>query len=281
MDLLKPCTTVKSIIDWRFYALLFLLVALASCNRHADKALGKLTIDSLSVKEDIPLFEGPSAPVNRLTIKFIYPKTVDGDSMLLKNVQAEFVKAFFGPEYARLSPKEAFKSFHDKYKADYLRTASGYEKAKADGLPMESWGNTYQMMNNDTVASEKGILSFTTFVENFMGGAHGSHHTGYFNIDLKTGKLITESDIFKGDYKAELSKLIIAELLKDNKLSKPEELIEIGFFDLTDLTPNGNFLITKGGILYGFNEYEIAPYYMGLIKVFLPNEKIEHILRKK
>jgi Protein of unknown function (DUF3298) len=69
--------------------------------------------------------------------------------------------------------------------------------------------------------------------------------------------------------------------LVDNKLTKSEELIEKGFFDLSDLKPNNNFLITQNGITYGFNEYEIAPYYMGLIKVSLSNSKITHILRTK
>jgi hypothetical protein len=259
--------------------------AITSCKRTTKEASKQsaltTTYDSLVVKENIALVEDTSSPTNKLSIRFIFPTTIHGDSMLLEKVQEEFVKALFGSEYAKLKPQQAIDSFYKKYKKDYLATASDYNKAKAAGFEMHSWGNTYQTMQSDTVSGEKaGILSFTTYIENYNGGAHGSHHTGYYNIDLKTGKLISESDIFKPGYQEALKRAIVEKLLADNKLIKPEQLIEKGFFDLAELKPNNNFLIAKDGITYGFNEYEIAPYYMGLIKVYLPQSTISSILKK-
>ncbi|MBP1616805.1 MAG: hypothetical protein H6Q14_632 [Bacteroidetes bacterium] len=241
----------------------------------------KITYDSLVINEDIALIKDTSGPINKLSIHFVFPSAIKEDPVLLKNVQQEFVEALFGHEYANLKPQQAIDSFYKKYKEDYLSTATDYNKAKAAGFEMQSWGSTYQTMRTDTIPSFKpDTLSFSTYTENYNGGAHGSHHTGYYNIDLKTGKMISESDIFKPGYKADLKKAIIAQLLLDNKLTKPEELIEKGFFDLGDLKPNNNFLVTKNGITYGFNEYEIAPYYMGLIKVSLSYSDISNILQK-
>lgn len=286
---LRNTKAMKYLQHSSFSAMALAIIVLSgitiSCKREAKHApavtLQKLAYDSIAVNEDIALVGDTSGPTNKLSIHFTFPSSIHGDSLALKSIQQEFVKALFGQEYATLSPQQAVDSYCRKYKADYLATAADYNKAKKAGLEMQSWGNNYQMMRTDTIPSAKpDTLSFITYIENYNGGAHGSHHTGYYNIDLKTGKPIKESDIFKPGYEAELRKAIIQQLLADNKLDKPEGLIEKGFFDLNDLKPNNNFIITKDGILYGFNEYEIAPYYMGLIRVSLPNSTISNILKK-
>ncbi|OJU54060.1 MAG: hypothetical protein BGN96_08720 [Bacteroidales bacterium 45-6] len=262
-----------------------LSTAITSCKRTTKETVKQsartLVYDSLVVNKSIALTNDTSGPVNKLAIHFVFPSSIKGDSMLLQSVQKQFVEALFGAEYAHFKPQEATDNFYKKYEEDYLATASDYNKAKAQGFEMQSWGNTFQTMRTDTLPSSKpDTLSFCAYVENYNGGAHGSHHTGYYNIDLKTGKPIKESDIFKPGYEAELKKAIIHQLLAVNKLTRPEELIEKGFFDLNDLKPNNNFLITKDGITYGFNEYEIAPYYMGLIKVHIASSSISNILKR-
>lgn len=286
---LRNANAMKYLQHTTFSAMTLAIIVLSaitiSCKREAKDAPAvtaqALAYDSIVVNEDIALLSDTSGPTNKLSIHFTFPSSIHGDSVTLKNIQQEFVKALFGQEYATLSPQQAVDSYCRKYKAGYLATAADYNKAKKAGLEMQSWGNNYQVMRTDTIHSAKtDTLSFITYIENYNGGAHGSHHTGYYNIDLKTGKPIKESDIFKPGYEPELRKAIIQQLLADNKLDKPEELIEKGFFDLNDLKPNNNFIITKDGILYGFNEYEIAPYYMGLIRVSLPYSTISSILKK-
>ena len=262
--------------------------AISSCNSCSHKPqtetavkVTKVVYDSLVVNEKTPLIDGQSTPLNELTIHFTFPKNVNNDSVLLKIVQKVYNSAMFGNEYANLTPKQAIDNFKKKYEADYRKTTiEDYNQAKKAGYKMDDWGNTYQIMKVDTLQSRPETLSFSTFVENYNGGAHGSHHTGYYNIDLKTGKLLNESDIFKAGYEKELNKIIVAQLLEDNKVTKEEEMTEKGFFNLKELKSNKNFLLTKDGVQYGFNEYEIAPYYMGLIKVSIPNEKLASILKK-
>ncbi|HEY5500212.1 MAG TPA: RsiV family protein, partial [Bacteroidales bacterium] len=68
--------------------------------------------------------------------------------------------------------------------------------------------------------------------------------------------------------------LILKKIMLKHKVQKAEDLEEIGFFDVTDINLNKNFYITKKGIVYTFNEYEIAAYALGTIEIMLSYEEI-------
>jgi hypothetical protein len=46
------------------------------------------------------------------------------------------------------------------------------------------------------------------FLENYLGGAHGSYNIAYTNFDMRTGNVLKTKDIFKKGYDKELEKLI-------------------------------------------------------------------------
>lgn len=259
-------------------------IATPSCTKEKRTATDlkpkNFAYDSVVVVETIPLVNAQKEPSNKLEIHFVYPSSVDGDSTLLANMQSIYIQSLFGKEYASLKPKAAVDKFRDEYKKQYLATSEDYLSAKKAGLNVQSWGDAYQTMKIDTLSSKPGVISFGTFVENFNGGAHGSHQVLYFNVDKKTGRLIRDSDVFNSGYEAQLKKLIIEQLLADNHVKTADELIDKGFFDPNDLKLSKNFLLTKDGITYGFNEYEIAPYYMGLINVHISNSKLSSLLKK-
>lgn len=273
------------ILSVSFFFLFF--VGISSCRKTTKQQISRqnaqsshtIAFDSLIFDQKIPLIEGQKSPINTLSIHFVYPSSFDGDSTLLKNVQQIFVKALFGQKYADLTPKQAVDSFYIQYKNEYRATATDYNKAKSEGYEMSTWGDAYQKMEIDTVASKTGIVSFRVQINTYNGGAHGSHQIKYFNIDQKTGKLLAEQDIFNTGFEKKLTQAIIQQLLEDNKLTLPEQLVEKGFLDLRNLKSNGNFLLKKDSIMYVFNEYEVASYSTGLVKVTIPTSKISDILK--
>lgn len=118
-----------------------------------------------------------------------------------------------------------------------------------------------------------------------MGGAHGLETRNFYNFDLKTGKLITENDLFKADYKSKLAELIKVRIVeeskeyKDEKNSEPVTSLEDTDFWTDSIKSNGNFYITDESINYVFNPYEIAPYYMGQTEVSLPFNRLKDLLK--
>jgi hypothetical protein len=121
-------------------------------------------------------------------------------------------------------------------------------------------------------------LGYLIFSEEYTGGNHGVHSYLYHLVHLKTGRPINEKDVFTGDFQAELSKILVEELAKQNNVKTPEELYDLGYIGAIELLPNDNFMIDENGITYLYNEYEIASYVIGAVKIFVPYEKLKNIL---
>lgn len=130
----------------------------------------------------------------------------------------------------------------------------------------------------DTAGTEK-ILSFKQTFDMFTGGAHGSYFTGFYNFNAETGDSIRLKDIFKPGYEKELQTLVVNKFRKDQKIPEGQSLTEAGLFSDT-LSYNENFLITKEGLLFFYNIYEIWSYAQGTAEVFIPYADLKAILKE-
>ena len=127
---------------------------------------------------------------------------------------------------------------------------------------------------NGYIAGEHGdIISYIVSTYDFSGGAHGSSAELAFNFNRKSGEIIDEDDIFTEDSAVELSKLLSARLQSDFA----EETYDSLF--IKDIEPNGNFIVSEEGVTYIYGQYEIGPYYLGIIKLTLPWEELEGLLK--
>lgn len=134
-----------------------------------------------------------------------------------------------------------------------------------------------------SLLSDKIIFSYGISRYIYMGGAHGLNTRFFYNFDLKTGKKITENDMFIQDFEKSLTELIKTRIIEQSK--EDPELQPILNLEDTDywidaIKPNGNFYITDQSINYVFNPYEIAPYYMGQTEVFLSFNRLKGLLKK-
>jgi hypothetical protein len=112
----------------------------------------------------------------------------------------------------------------------------------------------------------------------FTGGAHGQSVESYTTADLKTGKTLGLSDLFKTGYADELTRLLTSRLHKDINLPETRKLSEAGYFT-DEIKPGENFYLNDNGIGFTYNQYEIAPYSFGITTVFLTNEELKGILK--
>lgn len=127
---------------------------------------------------------------------------------------------------------------------------------------------------NGYIAGEHGdIISYIVSSYDFSGGAHGSSAELAFNFNRKSGEIIDEDDIFTEDSAVELSKLLSARLQSDFAGETYNSLF------IKDIEPNGNFIVSEEGVTYIYGQYEIGPYYLGIIKLTLPWEELEGLLK--
>jgi hypothetical protein len=124
------------------------------------------------------------------------------------------------------------------------------------------------------------LLSLVATNESFTGGAHGSYGTYFINLDPKTGKKITLSDLLKPGYESALIKAGEEEFRSSLEMSDSIIYSEEGYEFADDIfSLNDNYGFTKEGIRFVFNIYEIAPYALGAQDFVIPYEKMKDWLK--
>lgn len=189
-----------------------------------------------------------------------------------------FTRVFFGDEFQSTSPRETMTRFVQKIREEYLFGALEGE----EGFSKEELGSmqsTFAMENKVSytdwlvVSIEKDESTYS------YGAAHGMGGIAYYNIDRRRHSLINEGDLFIEGYTSPLSKILQRCILRDYQAKTIEDLFNETGIDASEMPPNNNFAITRDGLIYYFNPYEIAPYAAGVIQVRIPYEELRPILR--
>lgn len=118
------------------------------------------------------------------------------------------------------------------------------------------------------------ILSYGIYNYIYSGGAHGYGKTTHLIFDLKTGKKLSEEDIFEGDYENFITKIIWEKLAAEYELP-------LDVYCAEEVKPNHNFSVTEKGVCYCFNSYEIAAYSYGNFYIFISYEELKPVLKKE
>lgn len=202
------------------------------------------------------------------------------DKIILDSIRASIITNLFGENYITMSNDSIVPAFIDELCREYVdNNQSMISKLGA--------GSTYALNNEHiltgfSLLSDKLIYAYGIERYIYMGGAHGLETRNYYNYDLKTGKLITESDIFVDNYSADLATLIKLRIVEEsigNAEKEPILKLEETVYWTDSIKPNGNFYITDESINYVFNPYEIAPYSLGETEVALPFSLLKNILK--
>jgi hypothetical protein len=120
------------------------------------------------------------------------------------------------------------------------------------------------------------LLARTNYA--YTGGAHGNYGTSYIPVNLISNKKIGINDIINKAGQPKLAKLLEKSFRKAYSLKAGDSLSEGGLFE-NKIDPNDNFYVTAKGIGFCYNPYEIGPYAMGEINVFIPFAELSAYLQ--
>jgi hypothetical protein len=240
-----------------------------------------IQFDSITVDKTYHMLGQPDNPNCNLQIKFVYPVEF-GNKEVLHQVKKQFITSYFGDIYAELTPGQAVDEYVNIYLEDYKSLEDDFmeEKEKSKNAPVASWFSYYETSSDEITFNKANLLCYSVNFENYTGGAHGAHTQVNYVLDLKTGEIVTEKDIFVEDFQEALALMLVDKIAKQNGMENARELESIGFFSIDEIFPNGNFLIDEESITYYFNEYEIAAYVVGATSVKLRYDEIKPLLKK-
>lgn len=144
-----------------------------------------------------------------------------------------------------------------------------------EGIPATAnWSTDADMK---IVFNQYPLLVLEYFNFEYTGGAHGNYGAQYLVLDLKKKKVVKPADILKPAYKDKL----VPELEKAfRKIYKLEEGARLESMLLTpEIVPNDNFLLTDKGVGFSYTPYEIGPYALGQVTLFVPFKNIKQLLK--
>lgn len=255
---------------------------LFSCGDKMNKNAGALEFDSIRVNETAHLFGDTAAPACNLTISFTYP-VKSSDAMLKDSLDAYFIAACFGDKYIGWKPDDVVKEYSRTYVEEYRRDLEPMYtedmKNKEGEAPIGGWYSYYKTIKSSVQLYEKSLLVYQIYYDEFTGGAHGVYMTTFLNMDLATMHPLHLDDLFVEDYKSALTDLIWNQLMADNKVATHEALEDIGYGSTGEITPTENFFLSREGITFYYNIYDITPYVMGPVRVQIPFDMLAHLLR--
>jgi hypothetical protein len=261
------------------YLLVVALLAATSCQTGILE--NGFTYDTINAEESRSFLNNPDNPKHELKLSFTCP-TAYKDEKTLEKIQKLFLSSFFNETYENYTPEEAMARYVEDNQRDYKALEDEFKQEMKNPKKGSLLSfSRYEAMSNKVVFDKAGLVSFSVYKESYTGGAHPAHTVTNRVIDVRRGALLTEDELFVKDFKDKLAQILVKNIAAQNELDDPKRLEEIGFSDITEIVPNGNFLIDDDGLTYSFNEYEIAAYYVGVINVHISYDEIKTLLRKE
>jgi len=249
------------------------IISLVSCKQKTIRTIEKADIEKYYLAADT------SKGSLNLELNVEIPVCFDNKS-ILDTIRNTIISNLFGIEYIKYANDSIIQQFASDLKKEYILTNEPILN-EMDEKSLYSFNNEH-ILDGFSLLNDENIYSYGINRYVFMGGAHGLNTINYYNFNLKTGKLITENDLFLKNTVSKLTDLIklrIIEQSNEDKGIKPIKNLEKTDFWIDAIKPNGNFYITDESLNYLFNPYEIGPYYLGITEVQIPYERMKNILK--
>lgn len=222
------------------------------------------------------------------SIRYAYPVAVNASDEVLAKLQRAVCQMVLGDAFLDMRPQQAIEAYAAMKHNEYIQNNLPLLQEWAIDHGDESLGET--LFNEELIISAApigndlpltNILSLWSYamdVYEYTGGAHGNRYLLIQNYDLQTGDAVSEQDLFIDDYYEPLKSLLLEALIaQTDEAETKKDLRRLGY-SVDDVVPNENFYVTAEGITYVYNPYEIAPYAMGCIKIFLPWNIVQHLI---
>ncbi|WP_316821279.1 DUF3298 and DUF4163 domain-containing protein [Pedobacter gandavensis] len=233
---------------------------LANQEMNADKEL-TFKYDSLKV------FSKPNPKVKTTDtayVRIVYP--VFSDQKLNQLVQQKTIDAIVNPD-------EKKDQTYQQVAANFLK---GYEEIRDTEGTMGAW---FLDAETKVLTDQPDYLGLEHSLVNYSGGAHPNSAMIYWNINPQTLQEITLESLIKEGSIPQLTSIAEKIFRKNEKISPTASLKDSYFFENDKFSLNRNFTITKEGLKFLYNPYEIKAYAYGSTELTIPFSEIKDIAR--
>ncbi len=229
---------------------------------------GSIALKGYCMYADSTLLDTADTPFARLDLSLLLPLDAEPPSPLRHMI----IKSFFGKDMPGTDQDSLLFSFSKQYFSDYYNSNIDIY----DGGYSFNWE---KIVSSNVSMNRDGILVYCIDSYAYTGGAHGIGISRFLVFDLIEMRQLSLNDMFISGFEDELSKLLERKFRMNYFLGADQSLTEAGLWE-NSIHPSENFYLANKGIGFVYNPYELAPYSMGGIYIFLVYEDIEHILKE-
>ena len=184
-------------------------------------------------------------------------------------------------EWLQICVDNAAAKTADELKLVEKMAESIYEN-REEGDPVHFYAYSFYS-NVSTARMDDTVVSVLQVNSVYSGGAHPNSAQQAYNLDLQNCIELTLSDVILPDGADVLQEQVLTRLserfgsLENSGLYPDYQEVVKGCFDDDGLTSNWYF--SENGLVIYFNCYDIAPYAAGIIKVEIPYEMLEGVVK--
>jgi hypothetical protein len=232
---------------------------------------GSLTLNAFFLKGSVALVKKKNSPLGKIQLSMLLPGE-SANSVLSDSLKRLVIKRYTDREVSTTDPEKILNAIAQIYYDTYVSANLDiYDKTSGQSFNWELLNYMHVVQNGSHV------LTFYDEQYAFTGGANGLQTRRYTNVSLNTGKPIQPEELFRGDNKEKLSRLLTMKAREQYQIPSNKTLTEAGFF-IDEIVPNANFYITRNGIGFYFNQYDIAPRSNGTSDLFFRFEELMDFL---
>jgi hypothetical protein len=227
----------------------------------------QLKTTTYSDEQAMPLAEGQSDSL-LMSVSVEYP-VKGADEEVLAKIEDGILNTVFDMEELPGSVEETALRYEDNLKDEYFNEYEGQE----GGSGTRTWEDH---VNGYFSGRYKQFLSYMVEIYSFRGGVHGINTMTPVVFDKNTGDVVPEEAFFADGYREPVAALLQAHLPEalENDKDALAAVFEPGL-----LGPNGLYEVTKDGVTWYYQPYDIAPYYLGVISITVPWNELKPYVR--
>lgn len=219
-----------------------------------------------------------SSPKARVQFMLLWPTTENAPAASIAVLKDSITKNYYGINSLAMDPASVLKSARDTFFASYTELEQQLkQQAQSRMAASFNWESDVEMKilwNADNLIS----VAYENY--QYTGGAHGLGNTLLQVFDVNTAKTLTIQDIFKPGYEASLRQVLEKHLRTAYDIPEGSALNgDQGVLFDPHLALTRNFYLTGQGVGFIYNPYEVAPYVVGPIELFVPFSEIREIVR--
>ena len=234
-----------------------------------DKAADKKT--AFSLHEQPISFSGE--------VEIVSKQIKESNKKLMYEIEAQYPQITGGnnPNFEKFN--QVARGSVTKTVADFRKEMAPQEGEEEEPRPQGSMGSDLNVSYNLALAQDDLVSLELEVGSYYQGAAHPNSYTDVINFDLKNGKVLKLTDLFKpgSKYLQAIATYCIADLKKQGKdKGLLDEEIEKGA--AANAKNYQSWTITKRGLGINFDSYQVGPYAAGPQHVVVPYSTLKDLI---